>query len=75
LQSAKLNSHFKKEDTMCYNCGCGKPADDHGKGHAGVNPDGKAITDKTFKAAGEAFGQSAEEAKKNAQNLLKKKGR
>lgn len=56
---------------MCYNCGCGAPADDHGKGHAGVDPDGKAITDKTFEAAGKAFEQSKEQSKENTHNLLK----
>lgn len=57
---------------MCYNCGCGMPADDHGKGHAGVDPDGKSITEKTFEAVGKAFSQSAEESKKNTHDLLKK---
>jgi hypothetical protein len=52
---------------MCYNCGCGMPDDDHGKGHAGVTPDGRAITNKTFEAAGEA--------KRNTEELLSKEGR
>ncbi len=58
---------------MCYNCGCGKAADDHGKGHAGVDSDGKAITDKTFEAAAKAFGMSKEESKENTHSLLKGK--
>lgn len=33
---------------MCYNCGCGLPDDDMGQGHAGVDPNGKSITNKTF---------------------------
>ncbi len=58
---------------MCYNCGCGKPDDDHGKGHAGMTPDGKAITNKTFEAAGKAFDMSAEESRNNTKDLLIKK--
>lgn len=54
---------------MCYNCGCGMPADDHGKGHAGVDPDGKAITEKTFEAAARAFGMSEKESKENTHSL------
>lgn len=55
---------------MCYNCGCEEPNDDHGKGHMGVDPDGKAITEKTFQAAGKAFGMSKEESKENTHSLL-----
>jgi len=57
---------------MCYNCGCGAPKDDHGKGHAGVDPEGKAITDRTFAEAGNAFGMSVESSKKNTHDLLMK---
>lgn len=49
---------------MCYNCGCQKPTDDMG--------DPKNITDKTFEEAARAAGQSPEEAKKNALELLQK---
>jgi hypothetical protein len=62
----------KKGGPMCYNCGCGIPDDDHGKGHAGVDPEGKSITDKTFEATGKAFGLGAEESKKNTKDLLNK---
>lgn len=48
------------------------PDDDMGQGHAGVDPNGKSITDKTFKAAADSQGMSEEEAKKNALELLKK---
>jgi len=48
------------------------PNDDHGKGHMGVDPDGKAITEKTFEAAGKAFDMSREESKENTHNLLMK---
>lgn len=57
---------------MCFNCGCGMPDADHGKGHAGVDPNGKAITNKTFAAAASAFGTSEQEAKKNTHDLLMK---
>jgi hypothetical protein len=57
---------------MCYNCGCGSTSDDHGKGHMGVDPQGKAITDKSFEAAGKAFEMSAEKSRKNTRDLLKK---
>lgn len=55
---------------MCYNCGCEEPNDDHGKGHMGVDPNGKAITDKTFEAAGKAFKMSAQSSKDNTKSLL-----
>lgn len=55
---------------MCYNCGCGMKDDDRGKGHAAVDPDGKAITEKTFAAIAEAFGMSEEESKNNTKDLL-----
>lgn len=46
---------------MCYNCGCQLPDDDMGKGHMGVDPDGKAITTKSLQAAADAFGESFDE--------------
>ena len=49
---------------MCYNCGCGMPNNDMGK------PEN--ITTKTFEAAASAMGQSTEDAKKNAHELLEK---
>lgn len=57
---------------MCYNCGCGMPDDDMGQGHAGVDPSGKSITNKTFQAAAQSQGMNEEEAKKNALELLQK---
>ena len=59
---------------MCYNCGCGEPDQDHGKGHAGVTPDGKAITTKTFEAAGKAFGMDTQKSRDNTHALLNKEG-
>lgn len=55
---------------MCYNCGCGSPKDDHGQGHMGVDPDGKAITDKSFEAASQAFSMDMQTSKKNVSELL-----
>lgn len=57
---------------MCYNCGCQMPDNDMGYGHAGVDPNGKAITNKTFQAAAEAFGTSVEDAMKNTDELIHK---
>lgn len=56
---------------MCYNCGCGMPDDDMGQGHAGADPNGKSITNKTFKVAADSQGISEEESKKNTLELLK----
>jgi len=56
---------------MCYNCGCGMPDDDMGKGDAGVD-DGKSITDKTFEEAAKSQGMIIEDAKKETLKLLKK---
>ncbi|HWC02309.1 MAG TPA: hypothetical protein VHF87_06035 [Methylomirabilota bacterium] len=49
---------------MCYNCGCKMPDNDMG--------DPKNITNKTFKEAAEAAGQSVEEAKRNTLELLER---
>ncbi len=57
---------------MCYNCGCQLPKDDMGHGHAGADPNGKSITDKTFEEAAKAFGMSKEEAMRNTMELIKK---
>ena len=48
---------------MCYNCGCQMPDNDMG--------DPKNITNKTFEEAAKASGQSVEDAKQNALELLK----
>jgi hypothetical protein len=56
---------------MCYNCGCGAPNDDHGKGHMGVDKDGKAITDKSFEAASQAFQMESQKSKQNACDLIR----
>ena len=56
---------------MCYDCGCGLPDDDMGKGHAGVDHHGTSITNATFKVAAKGEGITEEEAKRNALILLK----
>jgi hypothetical protein len=56
---------------MCYNCGCGLADDDMGVGHAGLDPDGKSITAKTFEEAAKSQGMSVEQAKKETLKLLK----
>lgn len=48
------------------------PDNDMGKGHAGVDKDGKSITNKTFKAAADSMGMDEKEAKENTLELLKK---
>jgi len=47
------------------------PDDDMGKGHAGVDPHGQSITNKTFKVAADSQAMKEEDAKKNALELLK----
>lgn len=57
---------------MCFNCGCGMPDDDMGQGNAGVDPNGKSITNKTFDAAAKSQGMTKEDAMKETLKLLKK---
>jgi hypothetical protein len=49
---------------MCYNCGCGMPNNDMGNSHN--------ITNKTFEEAAQAMGQTTQDGKKNARELLEK---
>lgn len=55
---------------MCYNCGCKMPDDDMGKGHMAVDPEGKAITTKTFQTLAQKTGMTEDQVKKNVHNLL-----
>lgn len=55
---------------MCYNCTCGIPDDDMGHGHAGAEPNGKAITERTFEEAAKAFGMSVEATKREVHRML-----
>ena len=48
---------------MCYNCGCGVPNDDMGKGK--VTEGGASLTDDDFKILAEKWSMSKEEVKKN----------
>lgn len=43
-----------------------------GQGHAGVDPNGKSITNRTFQAAGKSQGMSDQQAKENTLKLLKR---
>jgi hypothetical protein len=60
----KTKTETKGEIVMCYNCGCGMPNNDMGNA--------ANITNKTFEEAAKAMKQSAEDAKKNARQLLDK---
>ncbi len=48
------------------------PGNPMGVGHAGAEPGGKSITNKTFDQAGKSMEQSTDEAQRNALDLLKK---
>lgn len=54
---------------MCYNCGCGVPNDDMGRGK--VSKGGASLTEDDFKVMAEKWGMSIEDAKKNTYELLK----
>lgn len=43
-----------------------------GVGHAGAEPTGKSVTNKTFQEAGKSMDETADESKRNALDLLKK---
>ncbi|OGK08548.1 hypothetical protein A2767_05630 [Candidatus Roizmanbacteria bacterium RIFCSPHIGHO2_01_FULL_35_10] len=55
---------------MCYNCGCGVPDDDMGKGK--ISEGGASLTEDDFKLLAEKWSMSEEEAKQNVLDLLKK---
>ena len=55
---------------MCYNCGCGIPEDDMGKGH--LKDGGGGLIDEDFKHLAEHWGMTPEQAKRNTYELLKK---
>jgi hypothetical protein len=55
---------------MCFNCGCGIPDDTMGQGNAGVDPNGKSITTKTFEQAAASQGMTTEEAMEETYKLL-----
>ncbi len=45
---------------------------DNSMGHAGAEPGGKSITNKTFDEASKSMEESADQEKRNALDLLKK---
>ncbi len=55
---------------MCYNCGCNMPDDDMSLGHAGLDPEGKSITTKTFQVAADSQGMTLQEAMEETHKLL-----
>ncbi len=55
---------------MCYKCGYAAGNDDHGKGHAAVDIEGQAVTNKTFDAVRRAF-QNAKLANDNNRRNLR----
>lgn len=55
---------------MCYNCGCGMPNNDMGKGK--VSKGGSSLTEDDFEKIAKDWEISKEEAKKNTYELLKK---
>lgn len=55
---------------MCYNCGCGIPDDDMGRGK--ISQGGASLTNDDFKTMAQKWGMSIEEAKKNTYELLHK---
>ena len=54
---------------MCYNCGCGVPDDDMGRGD--LSKGGASLTEADFVKMAKDWGMSVEEAKKNVLELLK----
>ena len=57
---------------MCYNCGCGIPNDDMGKGK--VSKGGGSLTDDDWKVMADKWGMSIDDAKKNTAEMLKRQG-
>ncbi len=55
---------------MCYNCGCGMPQDDMGKGR--VSEGGGSLTEKDFEKMAKDWGMPVKEAKQNVLDLLEK---
>lgn len=55
---------------MCYNCGCGMPNDDMGRGR--LSKGGESLTEDDLKELADKWGLTLEETKKNIFNLLKR---
>jgi hypothetical protein len=54
---------------MCYNCGCGLPDDDMGKGK--ISEGGSSLTEDDIQKLAKDWGMSVEETKKNIYETLK----
>lgn len=55
---------------MCYNCGCGIPDDDMGKGN--LKDGGASLTEDDFVHMAKEWGMSVEDTKKEVLKLLEK---
>lgn len=55
---------------MCYNCGCGIPDDDMGKGK--LSQGGAALTEEDFDHMAKEWGMTKTEVKKHVAEELKK---
>lgn len=55
---------------MCYNCGCGIPDDDMGRGR--LSKGGASFTEEDIKEMAAKWGMSITETKRNIFELLKK---
>lgn len=54
---------------MCYNCGCGVPNDDMGRGK--ISEGGATLTEDDLQYLADKWGMGIEEVKKNMYELLK----
>ncbi len=54
---------------MCYNCGCGMPENDMGKGK--ISKGGGSLTDDDFRQMAKAWNMDIAETKKNVYEMLK----
>lgn len=54
---------------MCYNCGCGIPNDDMGRGK--VSEGGASLTEDDLKEMAKKWGMTVDETKRNILELLK----
>lgn len=55
---------------MCYNCGCGIPTDDMGKGK--LSKGGSSLTEEDFQHIANEWGMTIEEVKRYTLEELKK---
>lgn len=55
---------------MCYNCGCGMPEDDMGKGH--IHKGGGSLTEETIEHLAKEWGMKREDVLKNIRDEVTK---